>query len=57
MSEPERPDPNIEELLELLSSAEEIEELLRRFSRNSPQVKEDRLAQVVVSAMQKKSVR
>lgn len=56
MSKPEQPDPNIKELLELLRSAEEIEELLRQFARNSPPVKEDRLAQVVVSAMQKKSV-
>ncbi len=50
MSEPKQ-SPNIRE------SAEEIEELLRQFARNSPPVKEDRLAQVVVSAMQKKAVR
>jgi hypothetical protein len=57
MSEPEQRHPDINELLELLSSAEEIEELLRQFARKSVSAREDRFPQLVVSAMEKKFVR
>ncbi len=41
-------------LLEILNSAEEIEELLRQFARDSASSRENRLAEIVVSAMQRK---
>jgi hypothetical protein len=41
------------DLLELLNSAEEIEELLRQFARHSKSGTPNRFAEMIVSAMQK----